>query len=359
MKKAIAAGLFLAITACADEPHATKYDFELETERLIIRGVDRHLEDMCAGTAVWTDQYVDSLAQYYGIPAGSIGLYYWYSQERFDKSAPNGACAGGKACQGFLGGVPTVFAADIPIEHEIVHVLQRHVSPKCVAMIEEGLAEFLRGPMDTASIPSSMDDLLDATFTGKKMTVSQYARARNFVSFLVHTYDLETVIDLCAAVPEGSSLEDFDIASTDLLGTTLAQLLEDYATYPVCDGLQDRAKIYECGRPVVAEVGTADVASFKVPASCASIEAVGPVDERFHISKQVRLLDEGYYSIDLIAMNAPSLHLRVEHCASCADDPEYKSPDSSIHWFLPGDYTLDISLPLNYDGELTVRLEGL
>jgi hypothetical protein len=352
-----AAAAVLAITACADVAPESTYDFELETERLIIRGIDRPLEEICGGTAAWIDQYVDSLAPYYAIPDGTIGYYYWYSQERFGETGPNGACDGSKACQGFVGGVPAIFAADIPIEHEIAHALQRHVGPGCVTMIEEGLAEFLRGSNYSAN-PGSMDELLDATFAGKRLTASQYARARSFVSFLVHAYDLETIISLCAAAPKGSSPEEFDIALMEILDRNLAQLLADYATYPLCNGLQDRAKIFECSRPVSAEVGTGDVVSFTIPASCASSAAVGPNDGRFHISKQVRLLDEGNYTIDVMSTVALQLYFNFEHCASCADDPKFKSPGEIVEWFLPGDYALDLSLPLDYDGELTIRLEG-
>lgn len=357
LQRTVLVTCFAVLMACTDVPAEPAYDFEIETERMVVVGKGREFEALCEGTVPWIDGYIDSLAPYYAISDGVIGRYYWYSQEQFDESGLNGVCNGSAACQGFVDGMPAVLAANIPMEHEIAHVLQRHVSPPCISMIEEGLAEFLRGPLDSAN-PSAMNDLLDATFTGRDLTASDYSRARNFVSFLVHAYELRTVIELCAAVPKGSSRVDFDAASVDLLGKDLTQLLDDYASYPLCNGLQDRGKVFECGRPPVAEVRLGEIVSFSIDASCASAEAVGPSDGRFHVSKQVRLLEEGDYSIDITPAVETNFELRFEHCASCADDPDYKSPGRYVQPFLPGDYTLGLWIPLDYDGQLTIHVRG-
>ena len=348
----------LSSIACTDpiSDPAPGFTFELETERMVIRGRGRYEEELCGGTADWIDRYVDSLAPYYGLPDGQIGRYVWYSPEEFDES---GVCGPWGACTGLQDGVPTVFAPNVPIEHEIVHVLQRHVSPEsCVAMLEEGLAEYLRGPYPEAT-PGEMDKLVALSFEGGDLTSADYARARHFVSFLVETYDLETVIDLCAATPKGSTLEDFDVASLDLLGRDLEELLGEYSAYPECPDSRDRAKLLECSRPPSVEVGLNMEESINVMASCSASDAVGPHKGTYHLSHQIRILEEGDYSVTLSSSaELPQYTIRTERCASCIEDPNYVALGEFPTWVEPGDYAFDLSIPVDYEGEITIHVKG-
>jgi len=347
--------LVALIVACV-EPAEPGYDFELETERIIIVGKGREPGPLCAGTADWIDAYVDALAPYYGLPNGLIGKYVWFSDEEYAQSS---ICGSSGACQGWSDDLPAVFAPQIPIEHELSHVLQSYVSMSCVSMIEEGLAEFLRGPRPTGAL-SPIDDLVAASFAEESLSPGEYARARSFVSFLVDSYGLQTIIDLCPTVPADSSPDEFDAASLELLGKTLAELLADYADYPECHDSRDRAKIMECSREPDAVVGQGEMVTIPIDASCASPEAVGPKWGSFHISKQVRLLEYGSYNIHLISdENVTDVSVRFERCASCSEDPTLTLVGEFPFSAQPGDYALDLAFPIETDAHVVVEVWGL
>src|SRR5690606_21929421 len=65
--------------------------------------------------------------------------YRWYSQELWDEFD---VCPDRAACVTTVEGISTAAARSIPHEHEIVHIMQR---PTCPYILEEGLADFMRG----------------------------------------------------------------------------------------------------------------------------------------------------------------------------------------------------------------------
>ncbi|NJK30908.1 MAG: hypothetical protein HC927_00090 [Deltaproteobacteria bacterium] len=333
-------------------------DFELESERLSIRGYGRSQGELCGGTVRWLDDYVDALAPYYDLEPGQIGIYHWFSDDLWEEHSP---CPTVKGCV-----LPTEGAAytkDVPFEHEIVHL----VNGRCIWALDEGLAEYLRGTVLTPSGNVEQVDIehtLGVDFDGVEYVWSDYHRARNFVSFLVHEYGLESVVELCEASPAGIEREDFDVATREVLGVGLEDLLVAYADYPECDEEQDRAKLLECSREPTFELGLGDEIDVDVNLSCVHPDAVGPKRDLFHVSYGVRILESGEYGVRMRHAGADltGASLRFEQCASCGDgahghsytwDPNYVALPT---WYEAGSYVLELQLPIGFNGDVGIQM---
>jgi hypothetical protein len=359
----------VALASCTmNETSERVPDFELETEWFVVRGYDRDVNELCGGSLTWLDSYVGALAKEFDIAPTTIGAYHWYSQESWDEF---GICGDATGCAAINDGVYTAFSRDFPHEHEVVHVVLNNLYEPCVAVLSEGLAEYMRGPGRAAggSIEnSSIEDVLAVSFDGEGMGESDYHRARHFVSFLVFEFGLDDVLALCAETPKGSTRVEFSDACSATLGSSLDELLVSYASYPVCGNYEDRAKLWECSREPVVQLGPGDEHVFDFDASCVNPDAVGPRSERYHVSYQVRILADGEYSWAFNAQ-APTFdltgaELRLEQCASCGEGALGFSDDWSgefiplPRWLAAGDYTLEIILPLEFSGAVNVQFAG-
>ena len=371
--RVLGVALLGVISACAvddDEP-GLESDFEFETRRVVIRGYGHSPEEVCGGTAQWIDDYVDALAPYYDLPEGKIGDYGWYTQAVWDEF---GFCGTALACTATDLKPHAVFARTLPLEHELVHLMQGRASNNCIFMLEEGLADYLRGtdPVPIATTADgSFDHMLDVTFGDAKRSTTDYPHARHFVSMLVADHGLESVLDLCDTTPMGTSREQFDVAANELFGRDLQGLLEDYAFYPDCTNAQDRARIFECGRAPKVEIGRGDEVSVELEAACASEAAIGPrAGETFALPFQIRILEDGDYTWRLelpVDSNADleEATLRLEQCAACVDGPIIHEVSWSADWIaLPeplvaGDYLVEIELPLEFSDVIFARFNGL
>lgn len=359
--------LALSLSACIlDEPEPQP-DFELETERVTIQGFGYAQDDLCGGTPAWIDDFVGHLAPVYGLEDGPIGRYVWQAGEVSDLPCLGSGCA--------APGV--VHATIIPFEHELVHLVHYAVEsdePSCVFLLEEGLADHFGGswPLDTT--PPSLDDvphMLEVTFDGVGFGYSDYRSARHFVAYLIETYGLPAIVDLCLAAPEGLSRAEFDAIARDQLGRDLDGLLSDYADYPLCPNVQTRGRTFECAREPRVTLGKGE--SFTVPldAACASADAIGPRRDAFHLSFQIRIVEDGNYSWHLTfppEVEPSSLDgtlMTLAECAACSADPfvsEVEWQDGYVSFPEPlraGDYVLDLRIPLAIDTPLEFRISGM
>ncbi|PRQ05807.1 hypothetical protein ENSA5_01270 [Enhygromyxa salina] len=357
-----------SMSCVTGEPVDRDLDFEVETEWLVIRGFDRDEQEICGGTPEWLDGYVAALAEPLDLAPATIGAYHWYSPELWDEQ---GICGQANACVHVNDGMETAFARELPHEHELNHVIFNHAHEPCVAVLSEGLAEYMRGtwPSAAGSIEqSSIEDVLAVSFDGVIMVSSDYHRARHFVSFLVFEFGLEEVLTLCAMTPKGSTRGEFDDAALSTIGVGLDELLASYASYPICSEQEDRAKLWECSREPVVALGPGDEYLFEIDASCAHPNAVGPGGSRYHFSYQVRILADGEYSWGFVPEPPPfdltGAELRLEQCASCGDGA-LGFTDAWMEKFISlprllgaGDYTLQLVLPLEFAGMVRVEVVG-
>ena len=354
--------------ACVEDP--PEPDFELRTKWFLLRGFDRSETELCGGTIAWLDGYTDSLAHQLGLDEAPVATYDWYSHNAWTELRPCPRGAGGCFWP------DTIHATDVPFEHEIVHAVLEQTYGNCVYFLGEGLAELFGGPRTTeqpaADIDVTVAEMIALSFsTTARPTTSLYQRSRHFVSFLRFEYGLDRVLELCAATPRGGTIAALEDAFVDVLGTPLPEVLAAYADYPVCDGIADRAKLYECGRDPEVVLGPGDQHVFELDLSCAHPSAVGPRKGRFHVSTQLRLLEDGVYSwsfdssSDEVAfVDLTGARLSLEQCASCGEGAfgrvDVWTPEfiALPEWLPAGDYTLEIMLPLEFSGRVNLTFVG-
>ncbi len=361
-----AAALAWLSTACVTEgpPPPPEPDFEIETERVILRGFDRHEDELCGGTARWIDESIDSLAPWFDLEPGNLGVYNWYSNESWTESP----CSKFGGCVLRPDGVANAHSPWVPLDHEIVHM----ASATCINVLFEGLAEHLRGPQP-APWKSELDgitveDAIAASLGESEWGFEHYDRSRHFVSFLAYRYGLDAVLDLCGASPRPETTrEEFEQATLEILGDSLGQVLVEYAEYPECPEEQDRAKIFECGREpnVEIEIALDSQATIRLDdLSCAHPEAVGPRGDFYHLSYTIRLIGDGNFSIrpNFLGVDQTGLVTRFEQCGSCGDGAAgyVREWDGSFvdfgTWYAEGLYVLDLQIPMHVAGELVIWL---
>lgn len=361
-------GLIVVASCAPDAPAEYGWDFEIETKWMTLRGYDHAEEDICGGTIQWMDSYVDALSEPLELPATKIGVYRWYSEDLWDAL---GICGDVAGCAFGYNGYFVASAPVIPFEHEIAHVAMDSGFDPCIAILSEGLSEYLRGtdPSDQGAVDdATIEDVLAVGFDGIVMRSSDYRRSRHFVSFLAFEFGLNDVVALCAAAPKGITRSEFNDAVVSILGMSLDEVLIAYDDYPLCSEEKDRAKLLECSREPVLQVGLDEEQFLEIDASCDHPEAVGPRHGMYHFSYQIRVLEDGDYSWGFmskpLSVDISGARLRLEQCASCGDgavgfshawDPNY----IPLPEFLPaGDYALEIQLPLELSGEVSVRILG-
>lgn len=355
----------LVLSACTLESEPQP-DFELETDRVTIQGFGYAREDLCGGTPDWIDGVVDHLAPTFGLEEGQIGRYAWHAGEVADLP-----CNHTSACAD----PGVVHATIIPFEHELVHLVYFAVERNsCVFMLSEGLADHFSGswPLDTT--PPSADDvphMLDVTFEGAGFGYSDYRAARHFVAYLIETYGLPSIVELCFDTPRGTSRADFDAIARDQLGRDLDGLLSDYAGYPLCPDVQSRGRSFECARTPDATLGKGQDVSLPLEASCASLDAIGPRGDAFHLSISIRIAEDGNYAWWLgfppgvEPVSLVGTRMTLAECAPCSAAPfvsEVEWQDDFIALPVPlraGDYVLDLRMPLEIDTALTLRVVGM
>ncbi len=358
-RAAVLAGLS---AACVTEPPPPEPDFEIETERVILRGFDRHEDELCGGTVAWIDESIDSLAPWFDLAPGNLGVYNWYSRQSWTESP----CPKVGGCVWRPQGVANAHSQWVPFDHEIVHM----ASVYCIHFLVEGLAEHLRGPQPAPGKGEldgiTIEDAIAASLGEGEWSFEHYDRSRHFVSFLAYRYGLDAVIDLCSASPRlETTREEFEQATLEILGDSLDQVLVEYAEYPECPEEQDRAKIFECGRAPIVELALdSQVTIHREDLSCAHPEAVGPRGDFYHLSYTIRLIEDGNFTAhpDFLGVDQTGLVTRFEQCGSCGDGAAgyVREWDGSTvdfgAWYEEGLYVLDVQIPMHVAGELEIRL---
>ncbi len=235
-------------------------------------------------------------------------------------------------------------------------------------MLAEGLAEHLRGPQPAPGKGEldgiAIEDAIAGSLGESDWGFEHYDRSRHFVSFLAYRYGLDAVIDLCSASPRHETTrEEFELATLEILGDSLDQVLVEYAEYPECPEEQDRAKIFECGREPTVELALDGQATIRLDGfSCAHPEAVGPRGDFYHLSYTIRLIGDGDFVAlpNFLGVDQTGLVTRFEQCGSCGDGAAgyVREWDNSFvdfgAWYEEGLYVLDLQIPMHVAGELEI-----
>jgi hypothetical protein len=314
---AVALGLILA--ACQDPPTwRDDYDFVWYGKYVTLYGYDREAEEACGGSMEFLDDYVVAVADYLGYGPDVHIDYRWMPRELVqEQCGPVLACAYG----------PEVRSPWLPHMHEVSHaVSHERLNRNCTPLLEEGLAEYLSDPrfesLHVDAVPELPGDI-EEMLTTRGVRGSQYPRAGHFVSFLVETYGIEAVIDLCRDIPWGGSREDWEYAVQDILGLNVDELLAVYADYPLCSRQQYRARLLECNGEVDLTLGADAPTHFRVAMDCASKGTIGPINGQVVAIVRVRVEQNMWASVWIETDDGavPRRALSTWECAACSAKP--------------------------------------
>ncbi len=370
----------LAGGACTEPStwHEVEPDFEWQGSSVTIYGYDRHEQQACGEALVATDEYVESLVSAYGTDAAVHVDYRWFSQASWGALVP---CGDFSACT-YVG---DVLARELMHGHELAHAVSWDASGVCMNPLEEGLAEYFAEArprvFESLEFDKDIEDILvpdEANY--HRLFGEDYTQAGHFVSFLLEDYGIEGVRDLCEIVPFEASLADWDAATRSVLGTPLADVLADYASYPVCQHHGYRARLTDCaGEPDVV-VSPDEETVFSLRVGCDEPEAVGERDGMVTVVKRVHADVPGWYKVVVEESNDtpkdPTLDVKLvlEQCAPCSEEPYVdevterppasfpsactwvESPRECGYRQLAGTHAFIFFLPAELEREVTVRI---
>ncbi len=327
------AGLLVAACcACTDEPTPwwdVGADFEWQGRYVTMYGYGRDIDEECGESFAVTDEYVGRLGEVYGMDAPIMVDYHWLSRAFWDDAGEYRPCGDNLACT--VGG--QVFTRSVADMHELAHAVSWDVGgSSCMSVLEEGLATYFSAakPLydDDLAFGKDIEDVLVLESDNYyKLPGSDYQQAGHFVAFLIENLGLEAVRGLCNVLPRDASLGDWDAAMRSVVNATLADVLADYTTYPVCDHHGYRARLYDCSGEPNVSVSPAEETVFSFRFACDEPDVIGTRDGTMMLVKRVRADVPKWYSVyieesdDTTEDPKVDVQLFLEQCAPCSEQP--------------------------------------
>ena len=348
------AGL-LGLACVAEQPAGP--DFEWQGEWIDIWGIGKQPEDTCAGTFAYLDGFADAISSEFGVDA-HLGVYRWYSHERFDEYDP---CRNpGLGCAG-LNGAFTYF---MPFEHEVVHLANIQSFP-CPRLLSEGLAEYY-SPNSETPTSGDIQSLLEGPTTS--LAGSDYPIAGAFVAYLVETYGHDALLEICRLTGPAPTAELLAETMTSTFGVPLEQVIDDFGFWEdiyACEYSQYRAKLYECGQPP-ATVLERQTVTLDVTLDCNDARTIGPRDQEIWTLVNFRVAAEGSTTYEISLKDDTGAYIdevgfELIECAACGDGPRWvkQDPDPElsglwVSYLFPGDYFIKLWGPPEFVGNMTL-----
>lgn len=185
-----------------------------------------HPERVCAGTRAHLDQRAGELLSLLGSDSNPIEFYLLEDVSEHCDSSSVGCAEPG-----------VVYSMYVPHLHELVHARGGDRMPR---VLEEGLATHLGDPFPVRALAprERLRELITQDPNGI-VEDDEYGRAGHFISFLMETYGIESVHALDNELALGSSASKMDAAFLEIFGEDADGVLEQYESYPDCQGSVD------------------------------------------------------------------------------------------------------------------------
>lgn len=335
------------------------YEFVWEGDHLTVHGFDRSIDEACGGSFAFADAYVATLSDTLGFDRNTKIDYQWMSPAFFaDKCPPDAtSCTASGVAR----------SPDIPQMHEIVHAVTYQNIGVCPSVLEEGMAEYFGDPRyeylhpdPPNEPPSEAPGSIESMLTAVPIAHGDYRRAGHFVSFLAEKYGIEAVVELCAAMQFESTRQDWERASSMVLGVSVDELLANYAKYPSCTQQQYRARLMECSGDIDHVIEPGMTTEFSVEMDCRDEHVIGPVDGQMIVIQQIQVEqplyalvevsnDAGLYPVDVVASQA---------CKPCSANPRLNGNVHPTVWFAldAGRHALMFYLPADQVDTFNVKI---
>jgi len=268
----------------------------------------------CGGTLAHMDAFVVALAQEFALalPSGAERIrFHWETT----------ASLMGRCSPGALGCVrdDEVFAASMPLNHELVHVVSGALG-RPPAFLREGLAVAYEGlGADLYGIgwaPEEPDLRALVTMSGPELAglLGVYELVGGFTAFLIETYGLPAYLRVYGALAADAASADVDAAFREGFGDSFeATVVAFEADASACAHQRFDAKLLECAAPEVAWDGASY--SERVERACEQDDAIGPYGDQPPYGDQMLFLrtitipTTGTYELRMAGDDAPSTTL--------------------------------------------------
>lgn len=308
--------------------------FEVESEHVRV-AADPGLV-MCGGTMAHMDAFVVRVAEMFGVepPTGADKIEFsWLGREEF--AARSGCSADALGCVRRRLSRSVVFSEQMPLNHELVHVLSRPWNR--APFFVEGLAVALEGlgdrvePVGWLGWPDVRSNL-----EARTSQAVDYAVAGGFVGHLIEEFGVEAVLRVMGRLSRETSTAQVDAALRAELGTTLdVSIAEFEATLLECSERRT-AMLLECEAPEIEWDGVM-FAEYRTLA-CEQEDVVGPYTGfTAAVFRTIAVREAGVYEVRAIA-DDERLAVALASCEPCGPRGHVRARGGT------GAFTLDAGL---------------
>ncbi len=337
--------------ACGAEPIPPPIVWEGEHLRF---GTDADESELCAGTLPYLDGAVGYLGEVFHVSRPSVD-YYWM---------PDGVepfCAEGALGCGSDEGVFSRLAIH---QHELVHGV-RH--PRTMALpFEEGLAEAF-GDDWAPPYDLSSDTISVLRDPAEHFPGNGYGRAGHYMSYLLATYGLDTVLELESNTSyHGTGSAHLERAFEDVFGQSLESSVTEYERdYPRCKMRTYRNKMYDCSRQVVAAPTTiGDTIEHIVSMKCDDPTVAGLRSGHRWTTVSLEIAEPSRYYIVVGPHDSPAMELmEIRRCDASCFDYENDVINSTTGYEIgagfclePGRYLFRFAIDEDLEGEYSLNV---
>jgi hypothetical protein len=354
VRRSILAGLAAGALSCAPED---------QPEIPPITWVGEHLEyapqdgapEPCAGTLEYMDRFVARVAEEMGVELGQPMVFVHGEDAAAVCENP-----GVYGCA-FEGGV---HARGVPMEHELVHGVQRQHGGS-MRFFEEGTAEAFGDDTPMPNRARASGDVVEGMLAGSNRTLSMewYPRAGHFAAFLHEHYGPEVTTALLLRTDWDSTAGMAVTVLEQSTGLAFEEILAGYSAEPTCSQTQYRYPLVPCEQSADLRPrcnGTVELGPVRV--ACDDPSTLGPRD-RDGMFRYVTLEVEqdGLYEVTVSDERQRFVPFSLKECALGCDSilAGHAHADDVVPTFLrAGRYVLRVGRYPEFPFEAVVRIEG-
>lgn len=316
---------------------------------------DEPLDRVCGGTLEHLDDRAAHIDDLFEDPRDIVD-FVWAPGPALEEycELPTLGCRRGRSAF-------TVFALD---EHELFHALREASAQRG---LEEGMAvafgddRHLAGEVEDSDI----DTVLRTTGPFALPDGTDYPRLGHFVSYLVATYGVETLVDLARTSNLWDGYDDLTRSVEATLGIAFDDVIDDYeASYPACDSRDYRYDGFDCGRNIVAmPPQDGDEIDMTVRVACDEPTVLGPRAGEVWTMITLDVPTDGRHLISIVPSDAVPSTIHLRRCDATCDELE-PTPAGGNLWMLTyclraGAYSLRLAVPEGVAVDFRVQFERL